>query len=478
MSGPRIFISYRRTDAAGYAGRLYDALSARFGEDRIFMDIEIPIASDFRRVIADALSRTDLVLVLIGPSWMSIADRSGRRRLDDPGDLVRLEIIEALRRDVRVLPVLVQGAQMPAVEDLPEPLAGLARIQALELSDRRWRSDLEEFMEAVDRERWGPPEDQVDSVPERRVHPVTPVREDRARPVFAGRARWLVGAVLGAVVLLAAVIITVMGGERGGDPPVIADKIVFSNVDAGGIMKIDPDGSDLVTLTTDGSAPAPSPDGARIAFERGSDTGRNIHVMDADGSNVRRLTTEPGGNFDPFWSPDGRSIVFESGRDGNSEIYVVAVDSLRLTRLTAHPANDSDPAFSPDGQFIAFDSDRSGKRDVYRMTASGAEVVRLTTGAEQESDASWSPDGGLIAFEAERGPNFDIFVMSADGAGVRQLTRDPAHDFNPEWSPDGQQLVFTRGIETSRGLWVMNADGSGQRLLADVRAGDPDWGAQ
>jgi Tol biopolymer transport system component len=487
VSPPRIFISYRRKDTAGYAGRLYDALAMRFDEERIFMDIDqIPIASDFRQVIADALARTDLVLVLIGPSWLSITDRSGRRRLDDPGDLVRLEIIESLRRNVRVLPVLVQGAPMPSPEDLPAPLAGLARIQALELSDRRWRSDLDELLEVVDKERWAGSEEQVESPPEGRASPVVTPEPDGSRPPRRVPRVWWWGGGAGAAVGVGGWMVAGPGGDDGGGEangttsttsPAMADKIVFSNVDRGGIMKINRDGSDPVTLTTDGSGPAPSPDGARIAFERGSDAGRDLYVMNANGSNIRRLTTEPGADLDPSWSPDGRSIVFESQRDGNSEIYVLAVESLRQTRLTDHPATDSDPTFSPDGQSIAFDSDRQGNREIYRMTASGTEVTRLTNRAEQDSDASWSPDGRSIAFEAQRGPNFDVYVMSADGTGLRQLTQDPAQDFNPAWSPDGRQLVFSRGVGTERGLYVMNADGSGQRRLADVPAGDPDWGA-
>lgn len=488
MSRPRIFISYRRSDSAGYAGRLYDALSMRFGDERIFMDIDrIPIASDFRQVIADALASTDLVLVLIGPSWLSLTDKNGQRRLDDPGDLVRLEVIEALRRNVRVLPVLVQGAQMPAADDLPAPLAELARIQALELSDRRWRSDLEEFLSAVERERWGEADEPV-------VSPPAPARapDDRPPRVAAGlRTRWAAGAAAAAVVLVVAIVLANRGGDGSDDAteqtgssstsvaaPPPADKIVFSNVDRGGIMKINADGSGLVTLIADGTAPAPSPDGALIAFEREVDGNRELFVMQADGANVRRLTTERGGNFDPSWSPDGRSLVFESRRDGNSEIYVVDVDSLRQTRLTEHPATDSDPAFSPDGQSIAFDSDRQGNREIYRMTAAGTNVTRLTNRAGQDSDAAWSPDGNRIAFEAEHRSTFDIFVMSADGGGLNQLTDDPAFDFNPDFSPDGRRLVFSRGIQAERALWVMNADGSGQRRLAAVAAGDPDWGAR
>src|ERR1043165_3354644 len=106
-----IFISYRRNDSAGYAGRLFDGLSAHFGEDQIFMDIDyIEPGEDFVQAIETAVGSCEILIALIGPSWLTIENVTGRR-LDNPNDFVRLEIVAALARGIRVIPVLVQGAQ-------------------------------------------------------------------------------------------------------------------------------------------------------------------------------------------------------------------------------------------------------------------------------------------------------------------------------------------------------------------------------
>ncbi|HEX8071631.1 MAG TPA: toll/interleukin-1 receptor domain-containing protein [Pyrinomonadaceae bacterium] len=115
-----IFISYRRDDTAGHAGRLYDGLSARFGDDLIFMDIDqLEPGEDFVQVIEEAVGSCEILIALIGRSWLTNYDAAGRR-LDNPNDFVRLEIATALARNIRVIPILVQGAQMPRPEDLPE----------------------------------------------------------------------------------------------------------------------------------------------------------------------------------------------------------------------------------------------------------------------------------------------------------------------------------------------------------------------
>jgi len=138
-----VFISYRRDDSAGEAGRLADALEARFGNERVFRDVEdIPAGEDFARVIDQALGRATTLLVLIGRKWLDARNESGKRRLEVPQDFVRLEIESALRQGIRVLPVLVQGATMPSPEQLPETMRPFSRIQALELSDSRWDYDV------------------------------------------------------------------------------------------------------------------------------------------------------------------------------------------------------------------------------------------------------------------------------------------------------------------------------------------------
>jgi hypothetical protein len=146
-----IFLSYRRDDTAGHAGRLRDSLAERFGPGRVFMDLEsIGAGADFVEVIRDAVGSSRVVIVLIGRRWLSAADKNGDRRLDNPQDFVRLEVETALGRGARVIPVLVQGAEMPTEEALPGPLAKLARRNAIEVSDSRWSFDVDRLADAIE----------------------------------------------------------------------------------------------------------------------------------------------------------------------------------------------------------------------------------------------------------------------------------------------------------------------------------------
>lgn len=146
----RIFICYRREDSSGHAGRLYDRLGARFGDD-VFMDIDaIGPGVDYARLIDETIDTVEAVIVVIGHQWLSSTDANGSRRLDDPEDLVRQEISVALARDVLVIPVLVQGAVLPGPEDLPPELVGLARHNAFEVSDARWNYDADRLVQALE----------------------------------------------------------------------------------------------------------------------------------------------------------------------------------------------------------------------------------------------------------------------------------------------------------------------------------------
>jgi hypothetical protein len=148
---PKIFISYRRDDSAGHAGRLFDRLSAHFGADQIFMDIEqIEAGVDFVQAIQDAVGSCEILVVLIGKNWLASRDEAGRR-LDNPNDFVRVEIAAALERDVRVIPVLLQGATMPRPQDLPEDMSALSRRNAIELSDTRWKYDVDGLIAALEK---------------------------------------------------------------------------------------------------------------------------------------------------------------------------------------------------------------------------------------------------------------------------------------------------------------------------------------
>jgi len=138
----RIFLSYRHEETDWQASWLAEMLGDHFGEGVVFKDVDsIQPGDDFVQVITDAVGSCEVLLVLIGNRWLTITDQNERRRLDDPQDFVRLEIEAALKRNVRVVPILVQGAHMPHADDLPDSLAMLARRQAIELSPRRFKSD-------------------------------------------------------------------------------------------------------------------------------------------------------------------------------------------------------------------------------------------------------------------------------------------------------------------------------------------------
>jgi tetratricopeptide (TPR) repeat protein len=151
MSG-QIFISYRRDDASHPAGRLYDHLTARFPKTRIFMDIDnLEPGEDFVEVIESAVASCDVLIAIIGKHWLTSSDEQGKRRLDNADDFVRLEISTALRRGIRVVPVLMDGALMPRSTQLPAELHPLARRQAIEVSHNRFRADSERLIEALNR---------------------------------------------------------------------------------------------------------------------------------------------------------------------------------------------------------------------------------------------------------------------------------------------------------------------------------------
>lgn len=146
-----IFVSYRRQDSQSAAGRLADSLREHLPEAAVFRDVEtIEPGMDFVDAINAALESCEVLLAVIGPRWISVQDEAGQRRLDDPGDYTRLELATALKRaDVRVIPVLVDGAAMPAAESLPADLKALGRRNALELTDKRWDYDVSQLVAAL-----------------------------------------------------------------------------------------------------------------------------------------------------------------------------------------------------------------------------------------------------------------------------------------------------------------------------------------
>jgi hypothetical protein len=151
-SGPGVFISYRHDDEPWYARNLHTKLASKFDKERVFLDVDnIDLGVDFAAAIDEELSKCVVLVVVIGKGWLSAADPSGMRRLDDPDDFVRLEIESGLARSIVVIPVLVDGASMPRAVDLPESLRPLARRKGQDMSYARFGSDCQQLISTIER---------------------------------------------------------------------------------------------------------------------------------------------------------------------------------------------------------------------------------------------------------------------------------------------------------------------------------------
>jgi TolB protein len=215
------------------------------------------------------------------------------------------------------------------------------------------------------------------------------------------------------------------------------------------IWTMNADGTQQRPLTRSGEAgvygPDWSPDGERIAFSSYSGGGNpGIQIMDADGSERETITDSPEGvgNFHPSWSPDGERIVFmrQTGSPElaqgvpMNEIHVIDADGSDEKRLMRGPGIDF-PSFSPDGTKIAFVSKQDRDPGTYVMDADGTNVEKLAGGATDDTAPSWSPDGERIVYSGEGALGTEIRVVNADGTGERSITDPPTEGIYPVWLP-------------------------------------------
>jgi hypothetical protein len=148
----RIFINYRREISAASAGRLTDRLKQHFDRELLFLDVDgIEPGVDFVKALDDQVAQCGAFIAVIGPGWAGIKNRSGERRIDLPGDHVRIEIESALKRDIRVIPILVDGADMPTADELPQTLKPLARRNAVMLSHQRFGTEVDDLVDKIKR---------------------------------------------------------------------------------------------------------------------------------------------------------------------------------------------------------------------------------------------------------------------------------------------------------------------------------------
>lgn len=255
------------------------------------------------------------------------------------------------------------------------------------------------------------------------------------------------------------------------------------------IYIMNPDGSDQTNLTNSPKMdwyPDWSPDGKKIIFgsythprNPDDEDDEDIYIMNADGTEVKRLTnTSPGWSDFASWSPDGTKIVFCSDPvKTQQDIYIMNADGSGITQVTNDQAPDYYPDWSPDGSRIVYLSvDPGDNCEIYIINVDGTGKTNLTNNPDIDGYPSWSPDGTKIAFNHEffRGEKAvcNIYVMNPDGTNLVQLTKqatihEPIGGGVPRWSPDGTKIVFQSGLKKGNGIYTMNADGTNRVYLTD-----------
>src|SRR5580700_590627 len=153
MMAAKVFISYRRDDSAGHAGRVHDRLEREFGRDLLFMDVDtIPLGANFLEVLRDEVAKCGVLLAVIGPGWLDARDNDGNRRLDNLDDFVRVEIAVALRRGIPVIPILLDGTKIPKAGQLPDDIEELSLRNGLDVRHTSFHDDMNKLIRALKRQ--------------------------------------------------------------------------------------------------------------------------------------------------------------------------------------------------------------------------------------------------------------------------------------------------------------------------------------
>ena len=222
-----------------------------------------------------------------------------------------------------------------------------------------------------------------------------------------------------------------------------------------------------------------------IAFTRWENGGSDIYIKDqlsVSATEINLTNMPEAGNKEPAWSPDGTTIAFASKRDDNVDIYTMNRDGSNVVRLTDDPGIDMSPSYSPDGKKIAFISYRNGNNlNVYTMNTDGTEVFEVTESPGTDASPCWSPDSLSILFvsnyEFVDGTN-RLYLVGADGTNQRRFTTDTADEGDPNWNPVSTEIVYQRSDESGGSqIYKIDGDGTFQERLTDGTLADQGWHA-
>ena len=461
----RIFVSYDRTDRA-----LIRDLSARLRRvyDHVWYDENLTGGEDWWNEIRRHIAEADIFMYML-------SNDSAK------SEYCYKEHSEASRLNKEILPVRISPIPPQEIPDF------LREIQYVDMAEGKVTPDnLTELNAAINRrtdkiaQQWRAAQDKI----------------------LSQRRRLML---LRAIVLLLVTVglVTVAAFLLANRPPFDTGRIAYISqsganrefhIAEGGIAGIfrnllgDNPYEIAGVIPADSSTFAWSPDGSQIAFASKRLAISRIYVINADGSGLKQLTTDPlGGPVDragrslasdqnPAWSPDGQQIAFASNRDGNLEIYVMKADGSSLTRLTDDPADDDAPAWSPDGTQIAFATKREGNWEIYQMDTSGANLTNRTNNPADDQYPAWKPDGNKIAFQSNRvndlssasrvgagqsqdacscNTNWDIWVIGFSGA-INVTNQPGTAEQYPAWSPDGRFIIYVSNLGLDDDIYMVD----------------------
>jgi Tol biopolymer transport system component len=195
----------------------------------------------------------------------------------------------------------------------------------------------------------------------------------------------------------------------------------------------------------------------------------DVYIVNANGTNLTRVTTNAGDDFRPIISPDGSRIVFVSLRDGNYEIYGINSDGTNEHRLTNNAAVDYFPAISADGTQVVFVSSRDGNDEIYKINWDGTGLTRLTNDVAADTTPAFSPNGASVIFSSDRVdfPNVQIMRANADGTGVTALTSGASERYHASYSTDGSKIGYYVSSGANRQVFLMNANGTNETNISN-----------